>query len=437
MAAPVKTYASAIALDELAIAATAGAHPSPPRVIVIEASNLTLGRSLWRMNDRKTKDTKVSMVVKGDYTFLLILGGHVQGILFRCRDRGGIKERTLIIFEIQLLCGVNLLLAWSGVTSFASRDIHMEAFKILTQSQPSDEYNGITRHPRMASKKKCVKLKSLSHGRPPMAKPPPSISRKATRGLIRSHHTLQKHRAKALENGDGATAAALSQQIESQGGIESYQSASLLGQASDRGGDSSKILMEWLAPFLPAMKEEATIGQPIRMLEVGALSVMNACSKSGLFEVERIDLHSQADGIKQQDFMERPLPRDGNDQFDIISLSLVLNFVADAPGRGNMLQQTLKFLRLRQYSTDLKTFVPSLFLVLPAPCVTNSRYLDESRLQSIMESLGYVNVKKKLSKKLVYYLWRLESIILKGETSFKKEEIRSGKTRNNFAIVLR
>jgi 25S rRNA (adenine2142-N1)-methyltransferase len=289
----------------------------------------------------------------------------------------------------------------------------------------------------MTNVKKRVKLKSLSQGRPRTVKPVSSLSSKATRTLIRKHHTLEKQRAKALADGDEAKAAAIAKQIELHGGLESYQHASLIGQSNDRGGDSSKILMEWFAPILPALKEHAASGQPIRMLEVGALSVTNACSKSHLFEMERIDLRSQAEGIKEEDFMERPLPRDDKDQFDIISLSLVLNYVPDAIGRGKMLERTLKFLKARQYlEGGLRDFLPSLYLVLPAPCVTNSRYMDESKLEAIMESLGYVRVKRKLSNKLVYYLWRAVAPVPKRTTAFKKVEIRSGKNRNNFAIVL-
>jgi 25S rRNA (adenine2142-N1)-methyltransferase len=289
----------------------------------------------------------------------------------------------------------------------------------------------------MASKKKHVKLKSLTQGRPPNVKPPRSISSKATRSLIRTHHTLEKQRAKAISDGDHSKAAALAKQIELQGGIKSYQRASLIGQANERGGDSSRILMEWLQPVLPSLRDQLSEGHSIRMLEVGALSTNNACSRSRLFEVERIDLNSQAEGIKQQDFMERPLPLDEKEKFDIISLSLVLNYVPDPQGRGNMLLRTLKFLRLREYSGNLGTFLPSLFLVLPAPCVTNSRYIDEAKLEAIMGSLGYVIVKKKLSNKLVYYLLRISAHIGKRPLSFKKEELRSGKARNNFAIVLK
>jgi hypothetical protein len=44
-----------------------------------------------------------------------------------------------------------------------------------------------------------------------------------------------------FSKGNEATAATLLQQIESQGGTEGYQKASLLGQTRDRGGESSKI----------------------------------------------------------------------------------------------------------------------------------------------------------------------------------------------------
>jgi 25S rRNA (adenine2142-N1)-methyltransferase len=175
------------------------------------------------------------------------------------------------------------------------------------------------------------------------------------------------------------------------------------------------------------------------MLEVGALSTQNACSKSGCFDIERIDLNSQGEGILQQDFMQRPLPRDESERFDIISLSLVLNFVPDPKGRGDMLRRATYFLFPPGQHLDnpqLAAHFPSLFLVLPAPCVTNSRYLDEERLASIMTSLGYTKTASKTSQRLVYYLWKRDSSCGGAERQFSKKEIRSGASRNNFAIVL-
>ena len=287
----------------------------------------------------------------------------------------------------------------------------------------------------MVNTKKKQKPVNLSHGRPPaVRKPKASLSPKATRDLIQSHHRLHKALANATRQGDEQTASAIRQQIEEKGGLKSYQQASIQGQSSDRGGDTSRILLDWLPKDLPK-------GRTIRMLEVGALSVNNACSKSDFFDVTRIDLNSQAAGIEQQDFMERPIPETNADKFDIISLSLVLNYVPEAPGRGEMLRRTCQFVRALPVlgfgeSETAAEYFPSLFLVLPAPCVINSRYLDETLLNQIMVTLGYVMVKKKLSTKLIYFLWRYQSKGSEKRHRFRKDEVAPGRTRNNFCIIL-
>lgn len=296
------------------------------------------------------------------------------------------------------------------------------------------------------NKKKKSKLK-LTAGRPPILQKPKTISRKATQSLISQIHTLEKRKKQAERDGDKAAEAKIAAEIESLGGIEKYQQASLQGQRNDRGGDSSRVLMEWLKPVESVLKATITghSSHRLRMLEVGALSTTNACSRSGFFDIQRIDLNSQGDGILQQDFMERPRPTDDTERFDIISLSLVLNFVPEPVGRGDMLLRTLDFLRtptcLRDGTmTRLKPYFPSLFLVLPAPCVSNSRYLDDNKLNSIFISLGYQVTRKKTTLKLVYYL--LTRIaepppLLGSGMAFTKKELRSGVSRNNFAIVLK
>ena len=142
--------------------------------------------------------------------------------------------------------------------------------------------------------------------------------------------------------------------------------------------------------------------------------------------------------------MARPVPESaealGREGFDVVSLSLVVNYVGDAAGRGEMLRRVGKFLRRRSGGEDeggVEERVPALFLVLPAPCVLNSRYLDEERLEAVMESLGYVLKERKMSRKLVYYLWRFEGPDKGRRKAWKKEELKTGGARNNFAIVLR
>lgn len=287
----------------------------------------------------------------------------------------------------------------------------------------------------MVSKQK-IRPRLLSHTRPHNLKPAPSLSSKTTRTLVRSHHTLRKKLASALAKGDAASIEALQNEIDSSGGLRRYQEASIQGQSVQRGGDSSKVLVEWLLESMPENAADRN-GKKLKMLEVGALRTDNACSRAGFLDVERIDLHSQHPDINEQDFMERPLPEvntSGDQHFDVVSLSLVLNFVSDPAGRGEMLRRVTAFLRCDpEHSTGI---LPALFLVLPAPCVTNSRYLDEERLEAIMQNLGYTMAKRKMSAKLVYYLWRYNEAVGDCIKSFKKEELRSGKSRNNFAIVL-
>ncbi|KAK4959594.1 25S rRNA (adenine2142-N1)-methyltransferase [Elasticomyces elasticus] len=287
----------------------------------------------------------------------------------------------------------------------------------------------------MASSKP-KKHKSLSAGRPPtLRRPAASLSSKATRTLIRSHHQLQKASAAAVKAGDERKAAILEHQIEQQGGLQAYQRASIQGQSTERGGDSSKVLLNWLAD----VSFRAPAGERLRMLEVGALSRSNACSRSSVFDVTRIDLRSQGSGIVQQDFMQRPLPKSGTEMFDIVSLSLVLNYVPDAAARGEMLRRTCRFLshvRTSETGSDGQALLPALFLVFPAPCVINSRYLTEDLLSRIMASLGYTLLKRKLSTKLVYYLWRASEEPAIRPTKFVKTEVNPGVKRNNFCVVL-
>ena len=296
----------------------------------------------------------------------------------------------------------------------------------------------------MIKKPKNKRPKLLSHTRPTAVQKPPTISSHATRSLIRNHHALQKQLCSARARSDASAADSIEAQLSASGGLANYQRASIQGQSLERGGDSSKVLIEWLSENPPGanLSRGNLTTRRLRMLEVGALKVDNACSRSGLFDMTRIDLHSQHAEIETQDFMQRPVPsatQIQSDGFDVVSLSLVVNYVGDAVGRGDMLRRVSSFLRSK--STDTKGaegLFPALFLVLPAPCVLNSRYLDEDRLEEIMLSLGYTRARRKLSAKLVYYLWWYdESLELEEEKKiFKKEQLRKGVSRNNFAIVL-
>jgi 25S rRNA (adenine2142-N1)-methyltransferase len=256
---------------------------------------------------------------------------------------------------------------------------------------------------------------------------------------------------------------------------------------------------------------------PLRVLEVGALSTDNALNIPGITTVRRIDLRSSGPGIEEVDFMDLPVPRGSSSSssaeqmslggargargggyfYDVLSLSLVLNYVPDAMARGEMLKRTTLFLRrssppvvpvpvvpvpvgsprLPSSSTSSPSAsaspssssdeqqsdgnswtddaasvppppppllqLPCLFLVLPAPCLLNSRYLTVEHLAAMLNSLGYCLVRAKTTRKLYYSLWcydgpgaRDEWVRTGGQTVFKKREINPGGGRNNFCIVL-
>ncbi|MCJ1401414.1 hypothetical protein MMC11_004627 [Xylographa trunciseda] len=300
-----------------------------------------------------------------------------------------------------------------------------------------------------AKKRRLKKPNLLSRSRPPQFQPLPPLSSNTTRNVIRKHHTLQKQLSQAVAAENISLATSLQCQLDATGGLSAYQHASVLGQSAARGGDSSKVLMEWLTPLLKRNFTHGTIQShlKLRMLEVGALSIDNACSRSGLFDIERIDLHSRHANILEQDFMERPLPESKNlckEGFDVVSLSLVLNYVGDAKKRGDMLRRVGSFVRTGldkeheevRGNEQMEEAFPALFLVLPAPCVLNSRYFDEETLERMMMHEGYELVQKKLSKKLVYYLWRFKGAKEIRRQSLRKVELRPGGARNNFSIVM-
>ncbi|RKP24286.1 hypothetical protein SYNPS1DRAFT_17433, partial [Syncephalis pseudoplumigaleata] len=110
--------------------------------------------------------------------------------------------------------------------------------------------------------------------------------------------------------------------------------------------------------------------------------------------------------------------------------SLVVNFVGDIRARGRMLQRVPDFLRPggAQY----------LFLVLPLPCINNSRYMDHDRLVEMLASIGLNRlVAHHHSSRLAYYLFQRDAATVATRSArFTKKEIHPGGKRNNFCIVI-
>ena len=71
----------------------------------------------------------------------------------------------------------------------------------------------------------------------------------------------------------------------------------------------------------------------LRLLEVGALKADNYRGCSSWIDNTPIDLNAQDPGIRQQDFLQMK-ENENACKWDILSLSLVLNFVPDPRERG-------------------------------------------------------------------------------------------------------
>ena len=72
---------------------------------------------------------------------------------------------------------------------------------------------------------------------------------------------------------------------------------------------------------------------PSSLLEVGALKPDNYASCQTWIDVTPIDLHAQHPDIREQDFLLMH-PEEHRERWDVISLSLVLNFPPDPKDRG-------------------------------------------------------------------------------------------------------
>ncbi|KAL0578251.1 25S rRNA (adenine2142-N1)-methyltransferase [Marasmius crinis-equi] len=292
-------------------------------------------------------------------------------------------------------------------------------------------------HLHVSNSVSVIPMPKIRKKKAPITGPSPSNTSskpESSRVVIRKFHVLIKRQAQLqsqLEGFNGNSSlvqelADVKNEIEELGGLDSYQRMSTIGQGHDRGGGSEKVLIQWL--------KDAEIHKPgkkYRLLEVGALKPDNYSSCSSWIETTPIDLNSRHPSILEQDFLLMN-EAENAEKWDIISLSLVVNFVPDVADRGQMLCLAHKMI------------VPDglLFVALPLPCLTNSRYMNFEHFNGLMKFIGFeeVHQKWKAGGKMVYWLFRKTSTSPSGtsvpERFTKKNVLRTG-NRNNFAILLR
>lgn len=231
---------------------------------------------------------------------------------------------------------------------------------------------------------------------------------------------------------DEAERRRLRAQQQALGGLAVYQDQSKTGGAAERGGETAK----WSAKVLKELLRPTT---PLRVLDVGSIAG-TAYERYPWIQPTYIDLHPRAPHVHASDFFSWPVPPEA-ERYDVVCLSLVLNFVGDLAQRGAMLLHAHQYLRPNGY----------LYLVLPLACVCNSRYLTHAHLQALLASAGYDVVRNEDSARLTRWLvqQRRPKCVRSGDTPmetvrrqfydgtvYKKRELVAGAQRNNFCIRL-
>lgn len=302
--------------------------------------------------------------------------------------------------------------------------------------------------------------------------------------LIREFHTLEKKLAAVAtdpslcnEADREARRAALRQEQEALGGLDAYQIASLSGESTAAYAQFSAaewVIEELSGKPLTATHKSAQRMEPVplpggpdhpdvpalQLLDVGAIvnhyppepepkprattgalrshSTLGPTLPGGRqLHITSIDLNPRGKGVLRANFFEfaeqqLKLPRDASSggRYDVIVLSLVMNFVGDPAMRGIMIRRC----------EELLAEGGLLFLVLPEPCLYNSRYLKFGVFETIMRTCGLPILPGgwKRTSKLFFALCRRTNNCAEREPprAFRKKLLRTGGGMNNFCITL-
>ncbi len=308
------------------------------------------------------------------------------------------------------------------------------------------------------------------------ASTPSAPSKKAKRSdIIHRFHTLQKQLESAQSTKEKR---AIEKEMESMGGLTSYQASSIVGHSKGYKFNTSK----WVIPFLKRFSRDhnadtttdvfssssssslSSASSPslppfsspppssscsssssyasassssspaqlllvppplkLRVLDVGALTNHYQLHSSWL-DVTAIDLNPRHPSVQKMDFFYLPFAT-LEQRFQAVVLSLVLNFVGDKRKRGLMLKHAYNVL------------LPGglLFIIIPSACVNNSRYITHALFVEILEGIGFVHKEHSMSNKLAFYVFERPLVDRPHSFSFKPRVVQHGTTRNNFSLIV-
>ena len=269
-------------------------------------------------------------------------------------------------------------------------------------------------------KQKLKTKKKKSRPNKPVTYTKPSIRK--DKNLINKYHALKKieeaiKKDTSLSNVDKSRKLLqLSSKMEKLGGLEAYQKASRLGETRNGGFNSAK----WVLKQLKVHNIRPTSGDnKLKLLDVGALD--SNYRKQTWIDCTSIDLNPQSRSVIKADFLKLDSSKT---KYDIVVLSLVINFEGNPNRRGDMLTFCTKIISRNGY----------LFVVLPLPCIENSRFFSEELFIAMSGSLGFDMVAKHSSRRLYFAMLKKTGSVK--PTSFPRKTLRAGDGHNNFAIIL-
>ncbi len=221
----------------------------------------------------------------------------------------------------------------------------------------------------------------------------------------------------------------LKAELEALGGLPAYQQASLFGATAEESGAFNSGV--WVYNELHAMNllPPADGHRRLRLLDVGALQDHWSAHEQ-LVDAVAIDLNPQHPNVRRADFFDfPPVPPAGAAAFDALVLSLVLNFVGDPRRRGVMLERCAALLPQGG----------ALFIVIPAACITNSRYMNHVLFVRILHAVGFELSRHKITPKLALYALRRSDCCVTGDEMAGlgcRRLCRTGTQRNNFSVLI-
>ena len=271
--------------------------------------------------------------------------------------------------------------------------------------------------------------------------------------LIRDFHVIEK-RIAALDRdpkfvGDHAAQdrerTRLQAELAKLGGIDAYQKASLSGERQFSFNSAHWVLDELFCRRVQIVQE--LIGkdtEPVcTLLDVGAIKNkydpdteprVRRLTSTFRLKTTSIDLNPQDKHVIKANFLDfarEQLPG----SFSVVVLSLCLNFEGNPAKRGEML-------RLAAHLLPEGGFC---FVLLPAPCVDNSRYMNLRLFIKTLQVVGLELAEHPVSKqpsqqtsgKLFYAVARKRAALAQPQTAVKRTLCRGGKRRNNFCIIIK